>query len=164
MGEAVNPWLHILAATIWVGPQFFLFLAAVPAVRTIEDTKERAKVMRVMTTRFGYLAWGALAVLVLTGIGNLYEEDLDVDVLFDRNFGVIFQVKMTLLIITIVLTALHSFVIGPRMSALQESVTDESQIASMRRLSMIVSGVNLLVAVAIIFCGALLASTYALEG
>ena len=164
MGEAVNPWLHILAATIWVGPQFFLFLAAVPAVRTIEDAKERAKVMRVMTTRFGYLAWGALAVLVLTGIGNLYEEDLDVDVLFDRNFGVIFQVKMTLLIITIVLTALHSFVIGPRMSALQESVTDESQIASIRRLSMIVSGVNLLVAVAIIFCGALLASTYALEG
>ena len=164
MGEAVNPWLHILAATIWVGPQFFLFFAAVPAVRTIEDARERAKVMRVMTTRFGYLAWGALAVLVLTGIGNLYEEDLDVDVLFDRNFGVIFQVKMTLLIITIVLTALHSFVIGPRMSALQESVTDESQIASMRRVSMIVSGVNLLVAVAIIFCGALLASTYALEG
>jgi uncharacterized membrane protein len=164
MGEAVNPWLHILAATIWVGPQFFLFLAAVPAVRTIEDARERAKVMRVMTTRFGYLAWGALAVLVLTGIGNLYEEDLDVDVLFDRNFGVIFQVKMTLLIITVVLTALHSFVIGPRMSALQESVTDESQLASMRRLSMIVSGVNLLVAVAIIFCGALLASTYALEG
>jgi len=164
MGEAVNPWLHILAATIWVGPQFFLFLAAVPAVRTIEDARERAKVMRVMTTRFGYLAWGALAVLVLTGIGNLYEEDLDVDVLFDRNFGVIFQVKMTLLIITVALTALHSFVIGPRMSALQESVTDESQIASMRRLSMIVSGVNLLVAVAIIFCGALLASTYALEG
>ena len=164
MGEAVNPWLHILAATVWVGPQFFLFLAAVPAVRTIEDARERAKVMRVMTTRFGYLAWGALAVLVLTGIGNLYEEDLDVDVLFDRNFGVIFQVKMTLLIITVALTALHSFVIGPRMSALQESVTDESQIASMRRLSMIVSGVNLLVAVAIIFCGALLASTYALEG
>lgn len=163
MGEAVNPWLHILAATIWVGPQFFLFIAAVPAVRTIEDAKERAKVMRVMTTRFGYLAWGALAVLVVTGIGNLYEEDLDVSDLFDRNFGWIFQVKMTLLVVAVVLTAAHSFVIGPRMSALQESVTDESQLASMRRLSMIVSGVNLLVAVAIIFCGALLASMYALE-
>ena len=164
MGEAVNPWLHILAATIWVGPQFFLFIAAVPAIRTIEDAKQRAAVMRVMTRRFGYLAWGALAVLVLTGIGNLYEEDLDVDVLFDRNFGIIFQVKMTLLIITVALTALHSFVIGPRLSTMQESVADESQIAPMRRLSMVISGINLLVAVAIIFCGALLASTYALEG
>lgn len=164
MGEAVNPWLHIMAATIWVGPQFFLFIAAVPAVRTIEDAKQRAAVMRVMTRRFGYLAWGALAVLVATGIANLYEEDLDVDVLFDRNFGIIFQVKMTLLIVTVALTALHSFVIGPRLSAMQESVSDESQIASMRRLSMVISGINLLVAVAIIFCGALLASTYALEG
>lgn len=164
MGEAVNPWLHIMAATIWVGPQFFLFIAAVPAVRTIEDAKQRAAVMRVMTRRFGYLAWGALAVLVATGIANLYEEDLDVDDLFDRNFGIIFQVKMTLLIVTVALTALHSFVIGPRLSAMQESVSDESQIASMRRLSMVISGINLLVAVAIIFCGALLASTYALEG
>ena len=164
MGEAINPWLHILAATVWVGPQFFLFIAAVPAVRTIQDAQARALVMRVMTRRFGYLAWGALAVLVITGIGNLYEEDLDVDALFDLNFGVIFQVKMTLLIITVALTAVHSFVIGPRLSAMQESVSDESQLAPMRRLSMILSGVNLLVALAILFCGALLASTYALEG
>jgi uncharacterized membrane protein len=163
MGEAVNPWLHILAATIWIGPQFFLFIAAVPAVRTLEDAKARADVMRVMTRRFGYLAWGALAVLIATGIGNLYEHDLDVDVLFDRNFGVVFQVKMTLLIIVVVLTALHSFVIGPRVSAMQESAADEAQLASMRRLSMIVSGVSLLIAVAILFCGALLASNWALE-
>jgi uncharacterized membrane protein len=163
MGEALNPWLHILAATVWVGPQFFLFVAAVPAVRTIQDAQTRAQVMRVMTRRFGYLAWGALAVLVVTGIGNLYEEDLDVDALFDLNFGIIFQVKMTLLIITVALTALHSFVIGPRLSAMQESVADEAQIASMRRLSMAISGVNLLVAIAIIFCGALLASDFAYE-
>ena len=163
MTEAINPWLHILAATIWVGPQVFLFAAAVPAVRTIEDVKQRARVVRVLTTRFGYLAWGAMIVLVITGIGNLFEDDEDIDVLFDQNFGVIFQVKMTLVVLTVVLTALHSFVIGPRMLALQESVTDESQIASMRRVSIIVSAVNGLLALAILFCGALLGSTYALE-
>lgn len=163
MGEAINPWLHILAATVWVGPQVFLFVAAIPAVRTIADVKERARVMRMITTRFGYLAWGALVVLVITGIGNLYEEQLDVGTLFDRNFGVIFQVKMTLVILTVLLTALHSFVIGPRMVRLQESVTDESQIASMRRASIIISAVNGLLALAILFCGALLASDFALE-
>lgn len=164
MAETINPWLHIVAAAVWVGPQFFLFIAAVPAVRTIQDTKERARVMRMITTRFGYLAWGALAVLVVTGIANLYERDEPLDFLFERNFGIIFQVKMSLLVVTILLTALHSFVIGPRISRMQESVADEAQIAPMRRMSMMVSGVNLVVALSIMFCGALMSSSFALEG
>ncbi|MCH7699477.1 MAG: DUF4149 domain-containing protein [Chloroflexi bacterium] len=163
MGEAVNPWIHIVAATIWVGPQVFMFVAAVPAVRTIEDMQVRTKVMRVITTRFNYLAWGALTVLVITGIANLYEHDLDVDQLFDLNFGVIFQVKMTLLIATVILTALHTRVLGPRVLDMQESVADEADIAPVRRWSIIVSGANGLIALAIVFCGALLSSSFALE-
>ena len=163
MGEAVNPWLHILAATIWVGPQVFLFVAAIPAVRTIEDMQVRTRVMRMITTRFGWLGWGALAVLVATGIGQLYEHELDTEQLFELNFGVIFQVKMTLLIATIVLTALHSFVLGPRVLNMQESATDEAEIAPVRRWSILVSGVNAVIALGILFCGALLASDWALE-
>ncbi len=163
MGEAVNPWIHIMAATIWVGPQFFLFVAAVPALRTVEDTQVRARAMRVLTTRFGYLAWGALAVLVITGIANLYEHDLSVESLFERNFGIIFQVKMTLLIATVALTAVHSFIIGPRLLNMQESVADEAELAPTRRLSIIISSVNLLIALGILFCGALLGTTFALE-
>ena len=163
MGEAVNPWIHILAATIWVGPQVFLFVAAVPALRTVEDTQVRARAMRVLTTRFGYLAWGALAVLVITGIANLYEHDLSVETLFERNFGIIFQVKMTLLIATVALTAVHSFIIGPRLLNMQESVADEAELAPTRRLSIIISSGNLLIALGILFCGALLGTTFALE-
>ena len=163
MGEAVNPWVHIVAATIWVGPQVFMFVAAVPAVRTIEDMQVRTKVMRVITTRFNYLAWGALTVLVITGIANLYENDLSVDQLFDLNYGRIFEVKMTLVIAAVILTALHSFVLGPRVLDMQESVADEADIAPVRRWSIIVSGANGLIALAIVFCGARLSSSFALE-
>ena len=163
MGEAVNPWIHIVAATIWVGPQVFMFVAAVPAVRTIEDMQVRTKVMRVITTRFNYLAWGALTVLVITGIANLYENDLSVDQLFDLNYGRIFEVKMTLVIAAVILTALHSFVLGPRVLKMQESATDPAELAPVRRWSIIVSGANGLIALAIVFCGALLSSSFALE-
>ena len=163
MGDAVNPWLHIFAATVWVGPQVFLFAVAVPAVRTVADVKERARLMRLITTRFGYLAWGAMVVLVITGIGNLFEKDESRSFLFHHHWGVIFQVKMTLVVATIILTAVHSFVIGPRMLALQESVTDESQIASMRRASIIISSVNGLLALGILFCAALLNTQFALR-
>ena len=163
MTEAFNPWFHILAATIWVGPQVFLFVAAVPAIRTVEDAQVRARIMRVLTTRFGWLAWGAMLVLVTTGIANLYEHALSVEELFELNFGIIFQVKMTLVILTVALTALHSFVIGPRLLSLQESVADQAQVASARRVSIIVSAGNLLLALGILFCAALLGSTFALE-
>ena len=163
MPEAVNPWLHLLAATVWVGPQVFLFVAAVPAVRTVEDAQVRARIMRVLTTRFGYLAWGAMAVLVITGIGNLYEHDLAVDVLFDLNYGAIFIAKMVLVAATIALTAWHSFFIGPRLLDLQQSVSDEAQLAPTRRFSIIVSAANLLLALGILFCAALLDTTFALE-
>ncbi len=163
MTDAFNPWLHILAATIWVGPQVFLFVAAVPAIRTVEDAQVRARIMRVLTTRFGWLAWGAMLVLVISGVGNLYEHALSVDELFELNFGIIFQVKMTLVILTVALTALHSFVIGPRLLSLQESAADQAQVASARRVSIIVSAGNLLLALGIIFCAALLNTTFALE-
>lgn len=164
MGEAVNPWLHILAAAVWIGPQFLLFLAAVPAIRTVEDAQSRAQAMRVLTTRFGYLAWGAMVVLIITGIGNVFELDADLDELFDRNWGTIFEVKMALVIVVIALTALHSFLIGPRLMRMQESAADEAQIAAARRASMAVSGVALLLSLGVLFCASLLETSFALEG
>lgn len=166
MSEGINAWVHIVAATIWVGPQFFLAIAAVPAVRTIEDARVRAQVMRVITRRFGYLAWGAMAVLVVSGVGNLFEitrDKIPLDDLNTVNYGAILSTKITLVVATIALTALHAFVLGPRVAALQESAADETEIASARRASMIVSAVNLLLALGILFTAALLNTTFALE-
>jgi uncharacterized membrane protein len=164
MGEAINPWLHILAATVWVGPQIFLFVAAVPAVRSVEDAQQRARALRILTQRFGYLAMLALAVLVITGIGNLYEQDLDTDELFDLRWGVVFQVKMTLVIIAVALTALHAMFLGPRLMRMQEASADEAQIARLRGISMAVSAIALLISIGIIFCAALMDSSWATNG
>lgn len=165
MAEAINPWLHILAATILVGPQFFLFVAAIPAIRTIEDARARAKAMRVVTTRFGYLAWGAIVVLVITGIGNLYEiAPVDVGKINDINYGKIFMVKMTLLIIVVALMALHSLVLGPRQMRMMEEGASEGDLASARRTSMMISGSTLLLTLAILFCAAMLHTDFALKG
>ena len=44
-----------------------------------------------------------------------------------------------------------------------EPVADEVELAPTRRLSIIISSVNLLIALGILFCGALLSTTFALE-
>ncbi|MFI0479785.1 hypothetical protein [Actinomadura sp. 9N215] len=65
----VRIFLHVLAATIWVGGQITLG-ALVPALRGYEG------VTKVAARRFAVIAWPAFGVLVLTGVWNLAENDL----------------------------------------------------------------------------------------
>src|SRR3989304_1600754 len=97
MADAVPTWLHMLAAAVWVGPQFFVFVASVPALRAVEDARQRLRALRVLTTRFNYLAWAAMVVLVLSGISNYFDvrSDCDCD-LGDFRWSTIFAVKMAL--------------------------------------------------------------------
>ena len=67
--ESLRLFLHVLAATIWVGGQVTLG-ALVPVLR-----KAGADVPRLAAQRFGRLAWTAFAVLLVTGFWNLAEYD-----------------------------------------------------------------------------------------
>jgi uncharacterized membrane protein len=169
MSEAVTPWLHILAVSVWVGPQIFLFAAALPAIRTIEDRQTRARVMRVIVTRFGWLAWIAMGVIVLSGISNLFQVGGDTPLSWasanDFRYGRIFAEKMALVGIAVVLTAVHTFVVGPRQLALNEQMdADPTQVARLRRVSIAISVTSLLASIFAIFMGALLANhSYSFE-
>ncbi len=159
MSEAITPWLHILAVSVWIGPQFFLFIAAVPAVRTIEDVQTRARVMRVIVTRFGWLAWGAMLVIVLSGISNLFQEADDFGHIFDGDYRYlrIFMEKMVLVGIAVALTAVHTFIVGPRQMALNEQMdADPEQTARLRRISIALSAVALLASIGAVYLGAVL--------
>jgi uncharacterized membrane protein len=169
MSDAITTWLHILAVTIWVGPQFFLFVAALPAIRTIEDRQTRARVMRVIVTRFGWLAWIAMGVIVLTGISNLFQVGADTPLNWasanDFRYGRLFAEKMFLVAITVSLTAVHSFYVGPRQLALNEQMeADPAEVGRLRRISIAISITSLLASVLAIFMGAVLANhSYSFE-
>ena len=63
--ESVRLFLHVLAATIWVGGQITLG-ALVPVLR-----RAGADLPRVVARQFGRVAWTAYAVLIATGIWNM---------------------------------------------------------------------------------------------
>jgi putative copper export protein len=63
--ETVRLFLHVLAATIWVGGQLVL-AALVPALRAAGP-----EVPRTAARAFNRVAWPAFAVLVATGIWNI---------------------------------------------------------------------------------------------
>ena len=161
MVDAIPNWLHIVGATIWVGPQFFVFLVSTPALHTVEDARQRLRALRVLTTRFNYLAWAGMALLVLTGISNYFDVRADCDCdLSEFRWITVFSTKMTLVIVTIALTAFHSFWSGPRLIGMQEQAAESgaepAQLASLRRASIAASSLALLASLAVLFLGALL--------
>ena len=67
--STIRLFLHVLGATVWVGGQIAL-AALVPVTRRtggVETTRALAR-------RFQLLAWPAFALLVATGIWNLFAE------------------------------------------------------------------------------------------
>lgn len=63
--DTIRIFLHVLAATVWVGGQLTL-AALVPTLRAAG-----ADIPRAAARRFNQVAWPAFGVLVLTGIWNI---------------------------------------------------------------------------------------------
>jgi putative copper export protein len=68
--DHVRLFLHLVAATVWVGGQFTL-AGLVPILRPLGSEATRAA-----ARRFNLIAWPAFAVLFATGLWNLAEAQL----------------------------------------------------------------------------------------
>ena len=167
-------WVHVLGIALFVGPQFFLAFAWIPASRGIADLPTRVAAMRTVTTRFGYLG-GAGLVLILIGGAYLISTWRDyhgvgdeVD-FFDLRFGPIFVVKMAILLVMLVLVGLHMFVVGPaQVDALEERAQGQDvpdvRIRRLRVTSMALSITGLVLTLVIMGMGVSLgAAQYSLQ-
>jgi putative copper export protein len=96
--DTIRLFLHVLAATVWVGGQLTL-AGLVPTVRDIE-----AGAPRLVARRFNQIAWPAFAVLLATGVWNLLEIDIG-----DRSteYQVTLFVKLMLVALSGVAAFLH---------------------------------------------------------
>jgi len=166
MLDAIPYWLHLLAAAAWIGPQLMMFLVIAPGLGGL-DQPARLRLMRTITLRFGWLGGGALAVLVVTGLGNI-DRYAPAD-MFDLRYGYILAVKLVLVAVVILLTLAHSLVAGPRLLRLQEAALNATQerakdLTKARRLSIVLSALTLLSSLAVLFCAALLRGPFAFQG
>ena len=66
----LSVWLHILAATVWVGGLIYTAAVAVPFALT-HEVPERQRLLRGLARRFRWIGWGSIGVLIITGLGNL---------------------------------------------------------------------------------------------
>jgi len=119
--DTIRLFLHVLAATVWVGGQLTL-AALVPVLR-----KAGADIPRTAARRFNQVAWPTFAVLIITGIWNVIAVRSQVTGSYETTL----VVKLVVVLISGVTAALHARARGTAGRAVFGALTGVSALAAL---------------------------------
>jgi len=141
-------WIHILAATAWVGGMIFLSLIVVPVERGVQDPKLRYELVNKIGTRFKYLGWGSIILLTITGVYNALQKIGTWDALTNTGYGRTLLLKLALVFLMFTLSALHDFYLGPKL--VQRGKIEKTEITNLTRFLTLLARGNLLLGLLVI--------------
>jgi len=162
-------WLHLLGASVLLGGAVLLAFVVIPFARRLPDL-DRAALVEGVGRRFRTLTWVALLVLFATGLVQLSLRGFPPTVIFQPEtlpgrFGQVLAWKLSLFYLLVLLSLVHDFYVGPRALRLvreaqvrqaAERATLLARAERLRRISVWVGRVNLLVLLTILYLGVLL--------
>ncbi|MFN8061069.1 MAG: CopD family protein [Vicinamibacterales bacterium] len=154
MWYVTSVWLHIIAASTWIGGMLFFVLVAVPAMRSKRGVYD-ARFLLDAGTRFRTVAWACFAVLLATGLYGLHLREVTLGSVFDPEwrrtlFATVLLAKLAMVVVVFVLSAVHDFAIGPRAAALLDERPDSADAQRLRRQASLIGRANVLLALAIV--------------
>ncbi len=128
-------WIHLVAATAWIGSMIFFAAVVVPVLRRPERRAEAPAILQALGVRFRVFGWVSLGVLVATGLGNLAFHGVGWTALADADFrqtsfGRALVWKLVLVALVILVTAAHDLLVGKR--AMQRLARDPTSRAALR--------------------------------
>lgn len=135
-------WVHVLSAITWVGGMLFIALVLVPVTRTLGDASLRTRIVQETGRRFRTIGWIALALLVVTGLLNLWGQPLLLR-------APRFHWKLGLVVLALLLSAFHDFVLGPRAGIPGADPSVRVRASWIARLNVLVALAIVLLAVAL---------------
>jgi len=155
--------IHILAAIIWLGGMFFIAIVMVPALRRLEPAQKRIEVLSATATRFRAISWIAILVLLITGVLNAINHGVTMQKIstgefFSSNFGKILILKLILVFAMLVLSAIHDFILGPRLIELLNSSNPDSftKLQKNRKYVSWLARINALLGILVVACAVML--------
>ena len=121
--DTVRLFLHVLAATIWVGGQLILAVL-VPVLRRFGADAPGAA-----ARRFNQVAWSAFGVLVVTGIWNIVAVRSQIS--HSASYRTTLIVKLAVVVVSGVTAALHVRSRTARSRAIFGALTGLSALAAL---------------------------------
>lgn len=130
--------LHILAAAVWIGGMVFFAAVVIPVLRQPDQRERAAELIRRTGTRFRALGWACIAILLVTGAGNLYFDGLRwgslvAPAMWHTRFGHILGWKLSFVALILVLSLIHDLWLGPRATDIWQREPTSGRAARMRR-------------------------------
>jgi len=150
----LSVWLHILAAVTCIGGMFFLALVVVPWLRR-GARAQAATVLRETGARFRAVGWTCFAVLLATGLFNLWFRGVHAADFARADwraspFGRAVTVKLSAFALVVAISAVHDFAIGPRAAAAVESDPNAPAAERLRRWASRLGRANALLALVLV--------------
>ena len=150
--------VHLLAAFVWLGGMLFLGAVGAPALRAVEPPALRQRLFSDLGRRFRTVGWVAIGALLVTGILNLHFRGW-LAVMDERAFwgtvaGRALAFKLLAVLVMVVASAVHDFVLGPRASTVEAGSPEALRL---RRRAALLARANAIVGVLLVVAAARLA-------
>lgn len=152
--------IHVLAALVWLGGMFFIALVGAPVLRRLDRPELRQTLFDQLGVRFRTVGWISLAVLLVTGVVNLwYRGALSVATWRDPAFNgsgwaTALKYKLAAVAVMLVVEGYHDWVLGPRASRMDAA---SPEAAALRKRASLYARISAVAGVVIILAAVRLA-------
>ncbi len=157
--------IHVLAAIVWLGGMFFISLVLVPSLKKLEPPTKRTEILSATARRFSLVSWIAILVLLITGIINSANRGVTIDLIssgtiISSRFGLILTFKVFLVLVMILISAIHDFILGPRLVRLAELARPSADalkaLTNKRKFVSWLARINAFIGIIVVACAVML--------
>jgi putative copper resistance protein D len=124
--HSVSGALHILAAVTWIGSMIYSEFAVMPALKQLGAPRSKA-INMIASGHFSSLTWASVAVLIVTGIFAISDNQEKLSPVFAKPAGIVLTIKLLLVGALIIILLVQVYTFGPRIKRLINPATPKDQ-------------------------------------
>ncbi|HSQ61882.1 MAG TPA: DUF4149 domain-containing protein [Polyangiaceae bacterium] len=149
-------WVHVIAATAWIGSMIFFAVVVVPTLRRPDLRTSAPALIRAMGTRFRTLGWVSLVVLIVTGIFQLGFRGIGLSdfgkaAFRESAFGRALDYKLALVVLVLLVSVAHDILSGKRAVEIMEREPGSPRALRTRRIASWIGRVTMVLSLAVLF-------------
>ncbi len=153
--HAILTWLHLLAASIWVGGALFIAIVLNPVLKQEMQESARLNIITKVGKRFNKVAVPFIAVLLSTGVYKALL--LPSTLLYLTPYGIILTVKIAVVISMLIVWFIHARISNSMINSSSNSM-EHGTTLRVRARSVMLGKILAIQAVTVLFLAALLDS------